>query len=190
MGRPVRRGNAFFVGATRIALPCLVIGLVGLVLVHAAACAAQEQPSAVVIEARPSGVDEDELNCLAEAVYFEARGEGSHGQRAVAEVILNRRASPSFPDSVCAVVHQGFNPRNPKLHQCQFSYYCDGLPEAFGDRDRLARIRAMAWNMLRGMKSNLTMGATYYHADYVSPSWTRNLLRVARVDQHIFYREP
>ena len=87
--------------------------------------------SPTVIDAPPAGVDEDELNCLAEAVYFEARGEGAYGQRAVAEVILNRRADPAFPDSVCGVVHQGFNPSSPKLHKCQFSYYCDGLPEAF-----------------------------------------------------------
>ena len=190
MGKPIWRWSALPARTSRMALHCMALGLAGLALANAPACAAQELPSTIVIEARPSGVDEHELNCLAEAVYFEARGEGSHGQRAVAEVILNRRASQSFPDTVCAVVHQGYNPANPQLHKCQFSYYCDGLPERFGDRDRLARIRAMAWNMLRGMKSNLTMGATYYHADYVSPAWTRKLLRVARVDQHIFYREP
>ena len=73
---------------------------------------------------------------------------------------------------------------------CQFSYYCDGRPEAFGDRERLAQIRAMAWKMLRGERSNMSNGATHYHADYVLPFWTRHLVRVARVESHIFYREP
>ena len=170
------------------AMPFWWLCAAGLLLAQVPVGVAQAVRFPVVIDAVPAGVDEDELECLAEAVYFEARGEGSHGQRAVAEVILNRRADPGFPNDVCGVVHQGYNPANPALHQCQFSYYCDGAPEAFGDRDRLARIRAMAWNMLRGEKSNLTMGATHYHADYVSPDWTRNLRRVARVDQHIFYR--
>ncbi len=172
------------------ALPHLALCVAAVVLAVVPATPAYGSKFPVVIDAPPLGVDEDELDCLAEAVYFEARGEGAHGQRAVAEVILNRRADPAFPDNVCAVVHQGFNPANPELHQCQFSYFCDGLPEAIGDRERLARIRAMAWNMLRGEKSNLAQGATHYHADYVSPTWTRNLVRVARVDQHIFYARP
>ena len=123
-------------------------------------------------------------------MYFEARGEGAYGQRAVAEVILNRKDDPEFPNHVCDVVHQGYDPARPTLHRCQFSYYCDGRPEAFGDRDRLASIRAMSWMMLRGSRTDLTQGATYYHADYVKPRWTRNLLRVARVEQHVFYRKP
>ena len=144
----------------------------------------------VILQAAPLGVDAEELACLAEAVYFEARGEGSYGQRAVAEVVLNRRADPAWPDDVCSVVRQGYNPQNPQLHRCQFSYYCDGRPERVGDHDRLARIRAMAWNLLRGEESHIVPGATHFHADYVSPDWAHALHRVSRVDRHIFYRVP
>lgn len=133
-------------------------------------------------------VNESELACLTEAIYFEARGEGIFGQIAVAEVILNRRDAEEFPDTVCEVVHQGYDPVAPRLHACQFSYYCDGKSESIGNRDRFESIGALAWQMMKSSVRPLTGGATYYHADYVRPRWARKLQRVRRVESHVFYR--
>ena len=132
--------------------------------------------------------DEAELACLAEAVYYEARSEGVYGQIAVAEVILNRRDHPDFPDTICEVVHQGYDPRAATLHRCQFSYFCDGRPEKVTDANQLARIRAMLWNVVNSDVRGLTRGATHYHASYVSPSWARRMFRVTQIDTHVFYR--
>jgi len=164
----------------------------GLAEILLVACAAI-LPSAVghaaaVIDAPPPGVDPEQLDCLSVAMYFEARGEGVYGQRAVAEVILNRRDSPSFPDTVCEVVHQGYDPANPRLHRCQFSFYCDGRPETIDDPERFPWIRAMALRMLLGDRSDLTRGALYFHAAWVSPGWARRFRKTARVEQHLFYR--
>ncbi len=134
------------------------------------------------------GASEEDLACLAEAMYFEARSENIAGKVAVAEVILNRRDSHLFPDTVCEVVHQGYNPVSPRLHRCQFSYYCDGKPEAVGNWEEYESIRALAWGMLRGGTRPLTAGATYFHATYVRPSWARKMEEVRTVDTHVFYR--
>ena len=76
-----------------------------------------------------------QLVCLAEAIYFESRGEPFTGQLAVGQVILQRVASPSFPDDVCSVVHQGkyHSSGHPVKHKCEFSYWCDGKIEEIDD---------------------------------------------------------
>jgi spore germination cell wall hydrolase CwlJ-like protein len=124
--------------------------------------------------------------CLAEALYFEARGESVKGQFAVAEVILNRADSAEYPDTVCGVIRQGTG----RKYQCQFSYNCDGLPEnianpaAFRQVDRVARL------MLDGAPRRLTNGATFYHTKAVSPRWSRVFARTATIGVHHFYRKP
>lgn len=140
------------------------------------------------LKAVTQGASEEDLACLAEAMYFEARSENIAGKVAVAEVILNRRDSPLFPDTICEVVHQGYNPVSPRLHRCQFSYYCDGKPETVGNKEEYESIRALAWGMLRGGTRPLTAGATYFHATYVKPSWARKMEEVRTVDTHVFYR--
>lgn len=133
---------------------------------------------------------EEPLVCLTEAIYFEARSENIAGKVAVAEVILNRRDSARFPDTVCAVVHQGYNPAKPKRHRCQFSYYCDGNEENVYNLDEYEAIRALAWSLLRSGERPLTGGATHYHATYVKPFWARKMEMVRVVDSHVFYRTP
>ena len=116
------------------------------------------------------------LKCLTEAVYFEARGEPVKGQRAVAEVIMNRVDHPAFPKSVCGVVNQSG----------QFSYKGGSLRM----RDRAAANRAerIAQESLSGAPRNLTGGATYFHTTYVKPSWSKRFTRTAKIGSHIFYR--
>lgn len=123
--------------------------------------------------------------CLAEAIYYESRGEPLSGQIAVAEVVLNRVDSRQYPNSVCAVTKQGVE----RGRSCQFSYACDGRPERMADpvsRDRSEKLAAI---MMSGRDRTVTDGATHFHARYVRPGWASRLTRTAQIGQHIFYRQ-
>ena len=135
------------------------------------------------LAARPAAAGGDSWRCLTEALYFEARGEETRGQFAVAEVILNRVDSGRFPGTVCAVVKQGTG----RKWQCQFTYTCDGLPETVYDRRSWALMGKIARLALDGAPRGLTRGALFYHADYVSPSWSRVFFRTATIGAHHFY---
>ncbi|MEO1550693.1 MAG: cell wall hydrolase [Pseudomonadota bacterium] len=124
--------------------------------------------------------------CLAEALYFEARGEGIDGQIAVAEVILNRVDSRKYPGTICGVVRQGEHRHNA----CQFSFRCDGKPETFSERDALEEARKIAALMLAGRPRIMTDGATHYHTHAVQPRWSRKLEKTTVVGSHIFYKYP
>ncbi|MEM7269729.1 MAG: cell wall hydrolase [Pseudomonadota bacterium] len=127
-----------------------------------------------------------EWQCLAEAIYFEARGESTRGQVAVAEVILNRVDSKRYPKTVCGVVTQGTG----KLNRCQFSYTCDGIPEVIREKQAFLKAAKIAKLMLEGRARVLTGKATHYHTTAVSPRWSRKLTRTALIGDHIFYRLP
>ncbi|MGR3541063.1 MAG: cell wall hydrolase [Hasllibacter sp.] len=127
---------------------------------------------------------DDEGACLAEAIYYEARGEPVRGQFAVAEVILNRVEDGQFPDTICEVVNQGTG----RLNACQFSYTCDGIPERMAERPAARRAEAIAHLTMRRIAPNdLTQGALYYHADYVDPYWADSFFETAKIGVHIFY---
>jgi hypothetical protein len=123
-------------------------------------------------------------HCLAEAVYYEAGFEPVDGQRAVAQVVLNRVRDPNFPDTVCGVVYQGWWRRTG----CQFSFVCDGslVRRPPGD-DEWSRARAVAEQALNGYVVTAVGAATHYHTDYVNPYWRRSVVEVAKVGTHIFY---
>lgn len=132
------------------------------------------------LAALPAPEGDAEWECLREALYFESRGETIQGQFAVAEVILNRVDSPAFPGTVCNVVHAKGG------GDCAFSYVCQGL-KTMADpvsRDRAGRIARV---MLDGAPRDLTDGATFFHANYVSPNWGK-LVRTAAIGAHLFYR--
>ena len=111
------------------------------------------------IDGLPSYRGGKEWKCLADALYFEARGESVIGQFAVAEVIVNRANSSKFPDTVCGVVNQG---TNKNRYKCQFTYMCDGLLESIDDKASYARAGKIAKMTLWDVKINLTNGALYY----------------------------
>ena len=125
-----------------------------------------------------------DLECLTQAAYYEARGEGRDGMRAVAQVVLNRARHTAFPKSVCGVVYQGAERRTG----CQFSFTCNGSMRA--------RVNSTAWNRARDVASAALSGtvysavgnATHFHTTGVSPSWRHSLQRVNQVGVHIFYR--
>jgi spore germination cell wall hydrolase CwlJ-like protein len=139
------------------------------------------------INALPKASGGTQWRCLTEALYFEARGESTQGQFAVAEVILNRTDSSRFPDSVCSVISQG---AGKKRYACQFSYKCDGRREVFKEPAAYERVAKVARLMLDGRPRTLTKGATFYHTSRVRPKWTRKLQRTTRIGVHYFYRYP
>ena len=125
-----------------------------------------------------------EENCLARAVYFEARSESDMGQLAVAKVILNRVKSPKFPKSICGVVYQGSGNRN----SCQFSFACDGQPDDVKQPGAWDHAKKIAQRAIAGDPAVAMMGkATNYHADYVKPKWAKNMRRLSKIGRHIFY---
>jgi len=138
------------------------------------------------LDGLPGAEGGNDLSCLAEALYFEARGERVRGQFAVAEVILNRVDSPLFPDTVCDVVNQGTG----KRYGCQFTYNCDGLKEVIHERQAHERVAKIARLMLDGAERTLTSGATHYHTDKTAPRWARRFSHTATIGAHHFYRLP
>lgn len=130
-------------------------------------------------------VSNKEKNCLATAIYFEARGESEQGQKGVAQVILNRVENETYPDTICGVVYQNQNRRNA----CQFSFACDGRPDRASEPKAWKKAKHVADEVLDGR--NLVQQirtATHYHASYVSPSWAPKMIRLSKIGQHIFYR--
>ncbi len=133
----------------------------------------------------PEAFSAKEQKCLAEAVYFESRGESIKGQAAVAQVVLNRVRNPAYPNTICGVVYQNTN----WINHCQFSFACDG---------RKHRVTEIAqWTVAQQVARAVSAGqiwfpevgsATHYHAVYVRPRWARTMIKVDKIGLHIFYR--
>jgi spore germination cell wall hydrolase CwlJ-like protein len=138
------------------------------------------------IASQPKASGGAQWRCLAEALYFEARGESVKGQFAVAEVILNRVDSSLFPNSICGVIKQGTG----RKYACQFTYTCDGHKEVINEPGAFTRVGKIAKLMLAGAPRPLTSGATYYHTKAVRPNWSRKFTRTTTIGVHHFYRRP
>jgi len=132
----------------------------------------------------------DALACMATAIFFEARGEPVVGQVAVASVIMNRVEDARFPNDVCRVVKQGpvYRSGMPVRHKCQFSFYCDGKSDKMRDRESKIRATRISELVLSKTVMDPTEGSTFYHADYVLPSWAATKTRVVQINKHVFYR--
>lgn len=134
----------------------------------------------------PASVFSDkEQKCLAEGIYFEARGESVKGQAAVAQVILNRVRNPHYPDTICGVVYQNEDWRN----RCQFSFACDRIPDIVASPRHWKIAKEIAMAVTAGKIWFKDVGsATHYHATYVRPAWGPTMKRVEKIGKHIFYR--
>ena len=134
----------------------------------------------LLVDRYSAGAPLDEQgNCLATAVYFEARGESVEGQLAVASVVINRAASGHYPPDWCAIVKQ----------PAQFSFVRNGQFPC--DRHRLGRVaraQAVARLAISNVVPSLSSDVLWYHANYVAPSWGRRLTRAEKIGAHIFYR--
>ena len=133
----------------------------------------------------------DELSCLVEAVYHEARSESFIGQLSVANVILERVNLEYFPDTICKVVHSGKRWKGKMIkHKCAFSYYCDGKKEWDSvDKKALNTAFDVASLAMKGVVVLSTLGATHYHASYVSPKWLFEMKKIEQIGTHIFYMD-
>ena len=124
------------------------------------------------------------LQCLTQAAYYEAGANGPEAQAAVVQVVLNRLRHPDFPKSVCGVVYEG----SERDTGCQFTFTCDGALQRPVDADAFNAARQVARRALGGFVDRAVGTATYYHADYVFPTWAPTLVKLATVGPHIFYR--
>lgn len=122
--------------------------------------------------------------CLAAAVYYEAASEPLSGQRAVAQVVLNRVRHPIYPRTVCDVVFQG----SSRITGCQFTFTCDGSLARIPRGPSWARAQIVAQDALNGYVEPSVGTATHYHADWVAPWWRNSLTKLSTVGAHIFYR--
>lgn len=146
---------------------------------------ANYSPPRLDLSSQPNIPDND-LDCLTQAIYYEARNESEAGQAAVAEVVMNRVRHPSYPKRICEVVYQ----RNSRT--CQFTFTCDG---SIGR----SSVRAVAWSRAQRIAREVLEGRSFgqlpsnsvnYHANYVRPSWGQRLAKVRQIGAHIFYGAP
>ena len=124
------------------------------------------------------------MQCLTQAIYYEAGFESGEGQEAVAQVILNRLRHPAYPKSVCGVVYQG----SQRATGCQFSFTCDGSLSRPVSATAWQRAQFVAKQALAGFVYKGVGPSTHYHADYVFPYWAVTLVKLTQIGAHIFYR--
>jgi spore germination cell wall hydrolase CwlJ-like protein len=128
-----------------------------------------------------------QAECLAQVIYYEARGEGVAGEKAVAEVVLQRIVTGDYPETVCGVVYEGVQ---PDRRDCQFSFACDGSLRKPKDAAAWTRIRQLADNIMTGAVrlSGQTGHAIAYHSVEVTPAWADTMTRTAQIGNHVFYK--
>lgn len=132
--------------------------------------------------------NEADLLCMTQVMYFEARGEGIRGMKAVGHVVMNRVADKRFPSTVCGVVKQGKHvDGKPVRNRCQFSWYCDGLPEVVKDKSTYEIAADLARSVLQGIAPNPVGKSIFFHATSVKPKWSRKFAVVRQIGRHIFY---
>jgi len=126
-----------------------------------------------------------EHRCLAEAMYYEARGEGTSGQKAIAEVIFHRMRTGNYGHSICAVVYEGASQPG-----CQFSFTCNGELAVKKAPEAWMQAQVLAAKILTGEErlGDETLGATNFHAASVDPEWAGELIRTVQIGNHVFYR--
>ncbi len=134
-------------------------------------------------------IDQDkparENRCLAEAIYFEARGESGEGQAAVAQVVLNRVSSGLYPATICGVVYQN----RWHYNACQFSFACEGKSLRIDEPDAWRQAVRIARDVTSGETYVADIGgSTHFHANYVQPRWARRLEKMDVIGHHVFYK--
>ena len=165
----------------------ILSGLISLAALPATAAVAAsgEVAEPFVASSDPAAFDRS-LECLTQAIYYEARSQSDDGQRAVAQVVLNRVRHPAYPNSVCGVVYQG----SERGTGCQFTFTCDGAMNAAIEPYAWDRARRIAEAALRGSVYRPVGLATNYHTTAIHPYWAPSLVPQVTVGAHIFYRRP
>jgi spore germination cell wall hydrolase CwlJ-like protein len=183
---PLARSAAALKSAVILVLASPGLALSPLASSPQASAKTPADPLLAFLEAHPAEKSQA-IDCLGDAIYYEAGFEPLEGQQAVAQVVLNRVRDPRYPDTVCGVVFDGWEKRTG----CQFSFVCDGSykrrPPSYG---QTAAARAVAKKALAGAQIEELTTATHYHTDYVDPYWAPKLEEVTTIGRHIFYIEP
>lgn len=135
---------------------------------------------------------DNEIKCLADNIYFEARNQGTAGKIGVGLVTLNRIGKKPYPDSICGVVwYQAKDSRTGKIVP-HFSWTLDGKPDRPPNHEQelaaYARAEEIAKKIVSGEIIDITDGATHFHADYVEPYWAPKMTQTVQINDHIFYR--
>src|SRR6266567_9289582 len=181
---------------------CALVGAIAIVAVSGASArefvlytdemrALASLPDSVSITSSPVALAQMEraaqAECLAEVMYYEARGEGIQGEKAVAEVVLQRTRDRDYPSTVCGVTYDGVQ---PDRRDCQFSFACDGTLRRPKDRYAWQRVRLLAEKILTGMVrlTGQTGHAVAYHSVDVTPLWAQTMLKTAQIGNHVFYK--
>jgi spore germination cell wall hydrolase CwlJ-like protein len=182
-------------GALMVAISFVILGvapLVGLnVLKRTFPEVFAEAPAAAPVVETPVALAtarlSSESQCLAEAMYHEARGEGVDGQKAVAEVVLQRTRNRNFGNTVCQVVFEGIEPGRL---DCQFSFACDGSRNRPREEAIWRRTKLLAEKIMTGevKLADRTQRAIFYHSVEVRPYWSARMLKTVQIGNHIFYR--
>ena len=150
-------------------------------------------------------ITEESVNCLALNMYHEARNQGTAGQLAVTAVVYNRVQDERFPNTICGVIKQGptreswktkltADPNDavyyPIKNRCQFSWYCDGKNDIPRNKKKYEDILKLIYLILddKILFIDITDGALFYHADYITPSWAKTKTKTIEIQDHIFYR--
>ena len=133
----------------------------------------------------------EDVTCLADTVYFEARSENILGQLAVAQVVMNRVFSSNGLDTICDVVHKGKMSKSGRMvkNKCQFSFYCDGKPERIHDIEGYNQSSLVATLAMSGVYIDGLQEATSFHAVGKKPKWVKSKEFLRRVGNHMFYKD-
>lgn len=138
---------------------------------------------------------EPQTFCMAQNIYMESRNESTAGLVAVGNVTMNRVRSSDFPNTICEVVFEGPHYESkvsgrlfPYKNRCQFSWYCDGERDIIKSKKRFWEIYALSERIIKEDFVDMTDGALFYHADYVTPSWSFKMKKKVVIDRHIFYK--
>jgi spore germination cell wall hydrolase CwlJ-like protein len=126
---------------------------------------------------------DDALTCLARSIYWEAKGEDRPGMEAIANVVMNRLGREGFPSTVCGVVKEG-----NESGACQFSWWCDGLPDAVEEESRHAIAIEIARLALNRQLPDRTDGALYFQSGDATPAWLDDYIETAGLGEHRFYK--
>ena len=185
-----RRADTVLTRAAAMVLAGLVIWTKSFQYTDYSPPPAPQAPAYVAITPSPivfAPVQEDQSECLAEALYYEARGEGTEGEKAVAEVVLQRMRDRNYPHTICGVVYEGVQPHN---RACQFSFACDGALRRPKEPTTWMRVRHLAEAIESGAVrlAGQTGHAIYYHKVGIEPAWAETMIKTTQIGNHIFYR--
>jgi spore germination cell wall hydrolase CwlJ-like protein len=140
-------------------------------------------------------VNDEELECMATDIYFEARGESYDGRRAIAEVVMYRMKHTNYPDTVCGVIKDGIYPRwdiyklsMPMKYRCAFSWYCDRKSDVVIKKEIFKAAKELAIRVMLDTKYVPILDyALFYHAANVEPYWSETMTINKVIDNHVFY---